>query len=109
MLKFPFPEGVLTLRSSRIILLDCTMVSGPGAQPSDVIQEAAEIIKVAIHLEYTEQIIAIGSTLTEEGRKALCDLLRQNLDVFAWKPTDITGVPRHIAEHRQMCVKDAYQ
>ncbi|GJR32349.1 hypothetical protein Tco_1108581 [Tanacetum coccineum] len=24
----------------------------------------------------------------------------QNLDVFAWKPADMTGVPRHTAEHR---------
>ncbi|GKC87846.1 hypothetical protein Tco_1148495 [Tanacetum coccineum] len=57
-------------------------------------------IKVAIHPEYPEQTIAIGLTLTEEGRKALCDLLRHNLDLFAWKPTDMTGVPRHIAKHR---------
>ncbi|GJY51048.1 hypothetical protein Tco_0441895 [Tanacetum coccineum] len=35
-----------------------------------------------------------------EGRKELCGLLRSNLDIFAWKPEDITGVPRHIAEHR---------
>ncbi|GJZ21100.1 hypothetical protein Tco_0558139 [Tanacetum coccineum] len=35
-----------------------------------------------------------------EGQKELCDLLRRNLDVFAWKPADMTGVPRHIAEHR---------
>ncbi|GJR37530.1 reverse transcriptase domain-containing protein [Tanacetum coccineum] len=41
----------------------------------------------------------IGSTLTEEGRNKLCDLLQHNLDVFAWKPADMTGVPRHIAEH----------
>ncbi|GJV28754.1 hypothetical protein Tco_1385202 [Tanacetum coccineum] len=59
-----------------------------------------EKIKVAIHPEYPEQTIAIGSTLTEKGRKELCVLLRQNLDVFAWKPADMTGVPRHIAEHR---------
>ncbi|GKE00960.1 hypothetical protein Tco_1388943, partial [Tanacetum coccineum] len=25
---------------------------------------------------------------------------RQNLDVFAWKPADMPGIPRHIAEHR---------
>ncbi|GJV87635.1 reverse transcriptase domain-containing protein [Tanacetum coccineum] len=55
---------------------------------------------VAIHLKYSKQIIAIGSTLTEEGRKELCGLLRRNLDIFAWKPTDMAGVPRHIAEHR---------
>ncbi|GKB01376.1 hypothetical protein Tco_0829420 [Tanacetum coccineum] len=99
MLKFLIPGGVLTLRSSRIIPLECTMVSGPEAQPFDVIQAVEERIKVAIHPKYPEQTIAIGSTLTEEGRKALCDLLRRNLDIFAWKPEDITGVPRHLAEH----------
>ncbi|GJY24808.1 hypothetical protein Tco_0398466 [Tanacetum coccineum] len=55
---------------------------------------------VAIHPEHPEQTVAIGSTLTEKGGKELCALLRQNLDVFAWKPADMTGVPRHIAEHR---------
>ncbi|GKD25459.1 hypothetical protein Tco_1231673, partial [Tanacetum coccineum] len=24
----------------------------------------------------------------------------QNLDVFTWKPADMTGIPRHMAEHR---------
>ncbi|GJZ92319.1 hypothetical protein Tco_0664384 [Tanacetum coccineum] len=63
-------------------------------------QGTKEKIQVAIHLEYSEQTVAIGSTLTEEGQKKLCGLLRQNLDIFAWKPADMTGVPRHIAEHR---------
>ncbi|GJV64623.1 hypothetical protein Tco_1475451 [Tanacetum coccineum] len=63
-------------------------------------QVLEEKIKVAIHPEYPEQTIAIGSTLTEKGRKELCALLRQNLDVFAWKPADMTGVPRYMAEHR---------
>ncbi|GJR61375.1 hypothetical protein Tco_1503537 [Tanacetum coccineum] len=75
------------------------MVIGPEAQPSDVIQTAEERIKVAIHPEYPEQTIAIGSTLIEEGRKALCELLRRNLDIFAWKPEDMIGVPRYLAEH----------
>nr|GEV66995.1 reverse transcriptase domain-containing protein [Tanacetum cinerariifolium] len=99
MLKFPVPGGILTLRSSRIIPLECTMVSGPKAQASDVIQATEERIKVSIHPEYPEQTIAIGSTLTKEGRKALCDLLRCNLDIFAWKPADMTGVLRDIAKH----------
>ncbi|GJV74488.1 hypothetical protein Tco_1506072 [Tanacetum coccineum] len=42
----------------------------------------------------------IGSTLTEEGRNKLCGLLHRNLDIFAWKPADMTVIPRHIAEHR---------
>ncbi|GKE68995.1 hypothetical protein Tco_1527067 [Tanacetum coccineum] len=76
MLKFLVPREILTLRSTE------------------------ERIKVAIHPEYQEQTIAIGSTLTEEGRKTLCDLLRRSLDVFAWKPANMTGVSRHIAKHR---------
>nr|GEX95082.1 reverse transcriptase domain-containing protein [Tanacetum cinerariifolium] len=52
MLKFSVPGGVLTLRSSRIIPLECMMVSGPEAQPSDIIRPAEEKIKVSIHPEY---------------------------------------------------------
>ncbi|GJX49749.1 reverse transcriptase domain-containing protein [Tanacetum coccineum] len=78
MLKFPMTGGTVTLRSSRIIPLECTMVSGLGTQQPVINQVTEEKIKVEIHP----------------------DLLRRNLDVFAWKPTDITGVPCHIAEHR---------
>ncbi|GJU28196.1 hypothetical protein Tco_1166817 [Tanacetum coccineum] len=100
MLKFPVEGGTVTLRSSRVIPMECAMISGPSTQHPVTSQVLEEKIKVAIHPEYPEQTIAIGSTLTEKGRKELCALLRQNLDVFAWKPADMTGVPRHIAEHR---------
>nr|GEX40192.1 reverse transcriptase domain-containing protein [Tanacetum cinerariifolium] len=100
MLKFPVTGGMVTLRSSVIILLECIMVSGPGAPQPVINQITKEKTHVAIHPEYPKQTIAIGSTLTEEGQKELCGLLRRNLDIFTWKPTDMTGVPRHMAEHR---------
>ncbi|GJW89525.1 reverse transcriptase domain-containing protein [Tanacetum coccineum] len=100
MLKFPVLGGILTLRSSKLIPLECMMVSGPELQPSASTRVAEERIKMAIHPKYPEKTIAIGSTLTEEGRKELCGLLRRNLDIFSWKPSDMTGVPRHVAEHR---------
>ncbi|GJY87956.1 reverse transcriptase domain-containing protein, partial [Tanacetum coccineum] len=90
----------LTLRSSKIIPIECSAVSGPEEQPPAAHQATKERIKVAINPDYPEQTIMIGSTLTEERRNKLCDLLQRNLDVFAWKPTDMTDVPRHIAEHR---------
>ncbi|GKA08054.1 hypothetical protein Tco_0687385 [Tanacetum coccineum] len=68
--------------------------------PSKITQATKERIKVAIHPEYPEQTVEIGSTLTEDGRRKLFNLLRRNLDILAWKPADITGVPQHIAEHR---------
>ncbi|GJT14741.1 hypothetical protein Tco_0873447 [Tanacetum coccineum] len=100
MLKFPIEGGTITLRSSRIIPMECAMISGPSTRSPEVGKILEEKIRVAIHPEYPEQTIAIGSTLTEKGRKELCTLLGQNLDVFAWKPADMTGVPRHTAEHR---------
>ncbi|GKD82623.1 hypothetical protein Tco_1349462 [Tanacetum coccineum] len=100
MLKFPVTGGTVTLRSSRIIPLECAMILGPRTQQPVVDQCTEEKIQVGIHPEYPKQTVAIGSTLTEEGRKKLCSLLRQNLDIFARKPADMTGVPRHIAEHR---------
>ncbi|GKC07691.1 hypothetical protein Tco_0999301 [Tanacetum coccineum] len=100
MLKFLVPGGILTLRSRKLIPLECTIFLGPEVQPFASTRVAKERIKVAIHPEYTEQTIAIGSTLTEDGRKELCGLLGHNLDIFAWKPANMTWVSRHIAEHR---------
>ncbi|GJT66814.1 hypothetical protein Tco_0630816 [Tanacetum coccineum] len=93
MLKLLILGGILTLRSIRIIPLKCTMISGVEALHSNVIRATNKRIKVAIHSEYLEQTIIIISTLTEEGWKVLCELLRRNLDIFAWKPKDITRVP----------------
>ncbi|GJX90572.1 reverse transcriptase domain-containing protein [Tanacetum coccineum] len=98
MLKLPVTGGILTLRSSKITPLECTMVSRPEAQLSSITQAVEERIKVAIHQEYPAQTIAIGSTLIEEGRKALYELLRRNLEIFSWKPEDMTGVPRHLTD-----------
>ncbi|GJQ96084.1 reverse transcriptase domain-containing protein [Tanacetum coccineum] len=66
--------GVLTLRISKIIPIECAAVSRSEEQPPTAHQAAEERIK-------------------------LCDLLQRNLDVFAWKPDDMTDVTRHIAKH----------
>ncbi|GJT79674.1 reverse transcriptase domain-containing protein [Tanacetum coccineum] len=100
MIKFPVMGGTLTLRSSKIIPIECATVSGPEDQPPPVNKVEEERIKVAINPEHTEQTVMIGSNLTERARAKLCDLLQRNVDVFAWTPKDMTGVPRHVAEHR---------
>nr|GEX47298.1 reverse transcriptase domain-containing protein [Tanacetum cinerariifolium]GEX54630.1 reverse transcriptase domain-containing protein [Tanacetum cinerariifolium] len=99
MLKLPVKGVVITLKSSRLVLLECALVFGPEETPQAFKPIMEERIKVSINLEYLEETIMIGSTLTKEGRNKLCNLLQRNLDIFTWKPTDMTGVPRHIAEH----------
>ncbi|GJT88326.1 hypothetical protein Tco_1070043 [Tanacetum coccineum] len=100
MLKILVEGGVITLKSSKLVPLECAMVFGPKGAPSTTKPIIEERIKVAINPEYPEQTVMIGYTLTEEGRNKLCGLLQRNLDIFAWKPVDMTGVLRHIAEHR---------
>ncbi|GKF02512.1 hypothetical protein Tco_0029435, partial [Tanacetum coccineum] len=107
MLKIPVEGGTVTLQSSRVIPMECAMISGSSIQSPAVSPVLEEKINIAIHPEYPEQTVAIGSTLTEKGRKELCSLLKQNLDIFAWKPADMTGVPRSIAEHR-LNIREGY-
>nr|GEW80103.1 reverse transcriptase domain-containing protein [Tanacetum cinerariifolium] len=49
----------------------------------------------------------IGGTLSEKGRTELCSILKKNLDIFAWQPSDMTGVPRSVAEHR-LNIREGY-
>nr|GEU31751.1 reverse transcriptase domain-containing protein [Tanacetum cinerariifolium] len=100
MLKIPVEGGVITLKSSKLVPLECAMVSRPGETPSAAKPIIEERVKVAINPEYPEQTVMVGSILTEGGSNKLCGLLQRNLDIFAWKPEDMTGVPRHITEHR---------
>ncbi|GJR43600.1 hypothetical protein Tco_1311703, partial [Tanacetum coccineum] len=76
MLKFLVVGGILTLKSSKIIPIECAADSGPEGQPPATHQAIEERIKVAINPDYPEQTIMIGSTLTEEGRNKQCDLLQ---------------------------------
>ncbi|GJU45708.1 hypothetical protein Tco_1202974 [Tanacetum coccineum] len=75
MLKFLVTGKTVTLQSSMIILLECTMVLGPVTQQPLINQVAEGKIKVEIRP-------------------------KRNLDIFTWELADMTGVLRHIAEHR---------
>ncbi|GJY27942.1 hypothetical protein Tco_0403709 [Tanacetum coccineum] len=75
MLKIPVKGGVITLKSSRLISLECAMVSGPKGTLPATNPIVEERIKVAINPEYPEQTVMIDSTLTEEGSNKLCSLL----------------------------------
>ncbi|GKE44348.1 hypothetical protein Tco_1471632 [Tanacetum coccineum] len=48
---------------------------------------------VTLHSNFPDQEVAIGGTLSAKGRTELCSLLKENLDIFAWQPSDMTGAP----------------
>nr|GEX34187.1 reverse transcriptase domain-containing protein [Tanacetum cinerariifolium] len=62
---------------------------------------------VALHPDFPDQEVVIGGSLSDKGRTELCSVLKKNLDIFAWQPSDMTGIPRSVAEHR-LNIREGY-
>nr|GEW83758.1 reverse transcriptase domain-containing protein [Tanacetum cinerariifolium] len=74
MLKIPVEGGVITLKSSKLVLLECAMVSGPEETPSAAKPIIEERVKIAIILEYPEQKTHRGTSFKRMGG---CSPVRQ--------------------------------
>ncbi|GJQ93885.1 reverse transcriptase domain-containing protein [Tanacetum coccineum] len=107
MLKFPADGGIVTIRSTILIPAECATMITSLAEVSKEEKPRHDNLKVAIHPDFPDQEVAIGGTLSLAGRTKLCTLLRKNLDIFAWQPSDMTGVPRSIVEHR-LNIREGY-
>ena len=44
-------------------------------------------------------MVRIGTTLSSKYESALADFLHANRDIFAWRPLDMPGILREVAEH----------
>ncbi|GJW32563.1 reverse transcriptase domain-containing protein [Tanacetum coccineum] len=107
MLKFPADGGIVTIRSTILIPAECATVITSSKEIPKEAGVRHENFKVALHPNFPDQEVAIGGTLSAKGRTELCSLLKKNLDIFAWQPSDMTGVPRSIAEHR-LNIREGY-
>jgi hypothetical protein len=43
--------------------------------------------------------LRVSSTFDPKYEVVLVDFLRTNADIFAWSPSDMSGIPREVAEH----------
>nr|GEV62885.1 reverse transcriptase domain-containing protein [Tanacetum cinerariifolium] len=48
---------------------------------------------VALHPDFPDEEVVIEGSLSDKGRTELCSVLKKNLDIFAWQPSDMTGAP----------------
>ncbi|GJU12156.1 reverse transcriptase domain-containing protein [Tanacetum coccineum] len=122
MFKFPTPGGVVTIitrpsmiiecqRTKKMCALDATSKTNEGVlircnttelengEVSAAQKPEQTTEEVKVNDKYLEQLVTINARLSPECKYELRKLLRENLDVLAWKPSDMTGIPRHIAEH----------
>ncbi|GJS90232.1 hypothetical protein Tco_0772868 [Tanacetum coccineum] len=108
MIKFSVNGGIVTIRNTILTLTESTAIA---ATPKDTEKKAETRhtnFKVAIHLDFTDQEIAIGGALSAKEQTELYVLLKANLDISVWQPSDMTGVPRSIAKHR-LNICDGYR
>nr|GEW42664.1 reverse transcriptase domain-containing protein [Tanacetum cinerariifolium] len=92
MLKFPIEGGIATIRSTILIPTECASVTTSSVTPGEKRTRPANFT-VALHPDFPDQEVVIGGSLSNKGRTELCSVLKKNLDIFAWKPSDMTGVP----------------
>ncbi|GJT99347.1 reverse transcriptase domain-containing protein [Tanacetum coccineum] len=102
MMKFPTPKGVATLVTRTVIITECRrlekkqMIKGESSEGE---KEVAATEEVLVNPSFPDQRVTIGGGLSEACRDQLRCLLKDNMGVFVWEPSDMTGVLRKIIEH----------
>ena len=118
-IKMPGSSGTITIKGdTKAALQDpehtyrATAAAQPSAEGAPEAAEAAPAKKkqlFSLDRAETKQVpvdegdasstFTIGVSLLPEQEEALVAFLKANKDVFAWKATDLVGVPRHVIEH----------
>jgi hypothetical protein len=74
----------------------------PDSKTSKASIQPVETLSIQVPLSSDEpsEVGHIGNTLDPKYQHALIKFLQENTDIFAWKPTDMPGVPRELIEHK---------
>ncbi|GJV96665.1 hypothetical protein Tco_1548242 [Tanacetum coccineum] len=70
MLKFPCQRGIVTTRSTILIPAECTVITSSKEVPKKD-EVRPKNFKIALHPNFPDQEVAIGGTLSTEGRMEL--------------------------------------
>nr|GEU92002.1 reverse transcriptase domain-containing protein [Tanacetum cinerariifolium] len=105
MVKFPTPRGIATpIARTEFVYeyrwsekkiehdekVEVMELENPGGSGEE---------KVLVNPTFPEQKVTIGTQFSAECRERLIRLLKNNMDVFTWQPSDMVGVPRRIIKH----------
>nr|ABA97550.1 retrotransposon protein, putative, Ty3-gypsy subclass [Oryza sativa Japonica Group] len=124
MMKMPGPRGIISLRSDIKQAVTCDKESCEMAQTHEIaiaredIRLAAttasegevpttKISKSGESEAKTKKIPLDPFDPTKTAESALITFLQNNKDIFAWKPSDMPGIPREVIEHSLLVKEDA--
>nr|AAP54912.2 retrotransposon protein, putative, Ty3-gypsy subclass [Oryza sativa Japonica Group] len=115
MMKMPGPRGVLSLRSDIKQAVTCDKESCDMAQTREM-ASAREDIRLAAATASEGEVPAtkISKSGESEAKTKKIPLdpsdstkTANNKDIFAWKPSDMPGIPREVIEHSLYVKEDA--
>ncbi|GJT13293.1 hypothetical protein Tco_0860335 [Tanacetum coccineum] len=100
MVKFLTSRGVATLIAQTAPIYECRWLEKRTGKHDEKIKvkelkevEESREEKVLVNPTFPEQTITIGTQLSAECRERLINLLKNNMDVFEWQPSDMIEVP----------------
>src|SRR3954466_2114907 len=75
---------------------------GPAKRSDEesAFRSAKDSKKVALDPSDSTKFVVVGVGLSDKYESELVEFLRENREIFAWSPQDMTGVPRELAEHK---------
>nr|GEX22957.1 hypothetical protein [Tanacetum cinerariifolium] len=91
MIEFPTNQRIVTMETSREALRECKQLEKDKENTKEIL---------TISQERLNQHVTMGTTLTADCKRLLTDVLRENIEVFAWAGSERTIVPRLIMEHQ---------
>ncbi|GJT86671.1 reverse transcriptase domain-containing protein [Tanacetum coccineum] len=111
MIKFPTSNGIATIATTRETLRECRQIKKAQAlsrharvtDPSPM-QTSSEVTNPRVLLapvETRSRRLGKGPMQLDdmEERHALIHTLQKNIDILAWTPANMTGIPQAITEH----------
>nr|GEU29099.1 reverse transcriptase domain-containing protein [Tanacetum cinerariifolium] len=109
MIKFPTLRGIANLATRTMVIAGCQrlkkkqMIEKETGQNTLWEEEGPKRVglteQALVNPAYLDQLVTIEGNLSEGCKDQLKALLKKSMDVFAWEPSDITGIPRRIIKH----------
>nr|AAU10841.1 putative polyprotein [Oryza sativa Japonica Group] len=119
-LKMPGPAGVIVVKGLQpsaaskgdLAIINRT-VHNVEAEPHDRAKHApkpaphGKIVKMQIDDADPTKLVSLGGDMGEEEAKNILEVLKKNIDIFAWGPVEVGGVSADLIMHHLVVKPDA--
>jgi len=78
---------------------DMSVVTTPSTEPPMKFKAAQDTKQIDLVPGDSSKQASFRAHMEKEQVRALIAFLQENKDIFAWKPSDMPGVPWELAEH----------